>query len=252
MSKGKIIVASMMLFCVLCFAAVAVYFLLIKSNNAQPTGQQQKAAILQVAGLNNGKEDERTLAALFEKRIIARQVDLDRGVLLPASARQNVQPSCTTLSADQDPAQIRQRCSIADIYLVQNNVHEIQQIILPISGKGAKSMMHAFIALAPDGRTVKNLFYYEQNETPLLGAKVEDPQWLQQWPGKKVLNDEGQPALQVVQESAGPHDEYSVDGITGATMTSTGVEKSINYWLGDRGYGHFLQRVIRDKKLLSD
>ncbi|AUP76417.1 hypothetical protein CWS02_07300 [Enterobacter sp. EA-1] len=30
MRKGKIIVASMMLFCVLCFAAVALYFLVLK------------------------------------------------------------------------------------------------------------------------------------------------------------------------------------------------------------------------------
>jgi Na+-transporting NADH:ubiquinone oxidoreductase subunit C len=252
MSKGKIIVASMMLFLVLCFAAAAVWFLVIKSNDAQPTSQQQTAAILQVAGLSSGKEDEKTLNALFDKRVITRQVNLDSGTLLPVSSRQSVQKSCVNLAPEQDPAQIRQRCSTAEVYLVQNNHNEIQQIILPVSGKGAKSMMHAFIALETDGRTVKNLFYYEQNETPMLGAKVEDPQWLSQWPGKKILNDDARPALKVVQESAGPHDDYTVDGITGATMTSTGVEKSINFWMGERGYGHFLQRVAKDKQLLSD
>lgn len=252
MSKGKIIVASMMLFCVLCFAAVAAWFLLIKSNNAQPTSQQQVTAILQVAGLTSGKEDDATLNTLFEKRVVTRQVNLDSGALLPVSTPQDGQKSCVNLPADRDPAQVRQRCNIAEVYLVQNNQHEIQQIILPIAGKGAKSMMHAFIALETDGRTVKNLFYYEQNETPMLGAKVEDPQWLSQWPGKKLLNDDAQPALKVVQENAGPHDDYTVDGITGATMTSTGVEKSINFWMGERGYGHFLQRVVKDKQLLSD
>lgn len=242
----------MMLFCVLCFAAVAAWFLLIKSNNAQPTSQQQVAAILQVAGLTSGKEDDATLKTLFEKRVVTRQVNLDSGALLPVSTPQDGQKSCVNLPADRDPAQVRQRCSIAEVYLVQNNQHEIQQIIVPIAGKGAKSMMHAFIALETDGRTVKSLFYYEQNETPMLGAKVEDPQWLSQWPGKKLLNDDAQPALKVVQENAGPHDDYTVDGITGATMTSTGVEKSINFWMGERGYGHFLQRVAKDKQLLSD
>lgn len=252
MSKGKIIVASMMLFCVLCFAAVAAWFLLIKSNNAQPTSQQQVAAILQAAGLTSGKEDEGALNALFEQRVVVRRVNLDSGALLPVASGQEAQQSCVNLAPDQDPAQVHQRCSIADVYLVKNNHHEIQQIILPIAGKGAKSMMHAFIALETDGRTVKNLYYYEQNETPLLGARVEDPQWLSQWPGKKLLNDEAQPALKVVQERAGAHDDYTVDGITGATMTSSGVEKSINFWMGDRGYGHFLQRITIDKKLLSD
>lgn len=252
MSKGKIIVASMMLFCVLCFAAIAAWFLLIKSNDAQPTNEQQMAAIIKVAGLASGKEDERAMKALFETRVITRQVNLDSGSLLPLSTQQQAQKSCISLTGDQDPAQIRQRCNIASVYLVQNNDHEIQQVILPISGKGAKSMMHAFIALETDGRTVKNLLYYEQNETPLLGARVEDADWLRQWPGKKVLNDNAQPALKVVQESTGPHDDYTVDGITGATMTSTGVEKSIHFWLGERGYGHFLQRLAVNKQLLSD
>ena len=111
-------------------------------------------------------------------------------------------------------------------------------------------MMHAFIALETDGRTVKNLLFYEQNETPMLGAKVEDPDWLRQWPGKKVLNDNAEPALKVVQQRSGDADEYTVDGISGATMTSAGVEKSINFWLGSRGYGHFLQRLAKDKQIL--
>mgnify|MGYP004727091743 CR=1 FL=1 len=77
MSKGKIIVVSMMLFCVLCFVAVAFYFL---GNNTQPTNQQQTAAILQVAGLtNSGKDDAQAMKALFDRRIITRQVNLDSG-----------------------------------------------------------------------------------------------------------------------------------------------------------------------------
>ena len=250
MSKGKIIVVSMMLFCILCFAAVAFYFL---GNNTQPSDQQQTAAILQVAGLaSSGKSDEQAMKTLFERRVIVRQVDLDSGALLPASSRQDGQKSCVGLKADQDPAQVHQHCNIADVYLIQNNEHKIQQVIIPVSGKGAKSMMHALIALETDGRTVKNLLFYQQNETPMLGAKVEDPDWLRQWPGKKVLNDNAQPALKVVQQRSGDADEYTVDGITGATMTSTGVEKSINFWLGDRGYGHFLQRLAKNKQILSN
>ncbi len=253
MRKGKIIVAVMMLFCVVCFIAVAVYFLLIKSNNAQPSNQQQTAAILRVAGLlNTAKTSDDAMNTLYSQRIIAREVNLDSGELLPLSSRQDVQQSCVNLAPDNDPAQVRQRCGIAPVYLVQNNEHEIQQVILPVVGKGAKSMMHAFIALDTDGRTVKNLLYYEQNETPMLGAKVEDDDWLRQWPGKKVLNDNAQPALKVVQTQNETTDEYTVDGISGATMTSSGVEKSINFWMGDNGYGHFLQRLINDNKILSD
>lgn len=253
MRKGKIIVASMMLFCVLCFAAVALYFLVLKSDDGQSADQPHAAAILQVAGLvSANKPDPETIKTLFARRVIVRQVNLDSGELLPVAAHPDAQKTCVTLAADQDPAQVRQRCSIADIYFIQNNEHEIQQVILPVSGKGAKSMMHAFLALESDGRTVKNLLYYDQDETPGLGAKVDDADWLRQWPGKKVLDDRAQPALKVVQQNSGNNDNYTVDGITGATMTSVGVEKSINFWTGDRGYGHFLQRLMKDKKILSN
>ncbi|MDF1245168.1 FMN-binding protein, partial [Escherichia coli] len=46
-------------------------------------------------------------------------------------------------------------------------------------------------------------------------------------------------------------DEYTVDGISGATLTSTGVEKSINYWMGPQGYGQFLQRLASDRNNLN-
>lgn len=250
MKKGKIIVASMMLFCVICFSAGAIYFLLIKNNNAQPDDAQRIAAIIQVAGLSgSGETDARTLNELYHRRVIARQVNLASGAVMPSVSPQQAPTSCVSLPPSQDPAQIRQRCTTGDVYFIHND-KEIQQVILPIFGKGAKSMMYAFIALAPDGRTVKNLLYYQQNETPLLGARVEDPAWLRQWAGKKLLNDRTQPALKVVQSDADPHDVYTVDGISGATMTSIGVEKSVNYWMGERGYGPFLQRLAKEKPLI--
>ncbi len=35
------------------------------------------------------------------------------------------------------------------------------------------------------------------------------------------------------------------------TLTSTGVEKSINYWMGPQGYGQFLQRLASDRNNLN-
>ena len=46
-------------------------------------------------------------------------------------------------------------------------------------------------------------------------------------------------------------DHDTVDGISGATLTSTGVEKSINYWMGPQGYGQFLQRLASDRNNLN-
>lgn len=251
MRKSKIIVLSLMIICVLCFAIVAVYFLLLKDNDAIPVNQQTETAVLNVAGLlGSGQQDAQTQRALYKAHIVSRQLDLDSGELLPVG-QQSGASRCIDLPPARDPAQIRQRCAQVGIYLVRDNNQHIQQIILPVHGKGAKSMMYALVALDTDGRTVNDLIYYQQNETPLLGARVEDPQWRRQWVGKKLRDEQGKPALQVVQNQPGEHDAYTVDGISGATLTSTGVEKSINFWMGSQGYGNFLRHLQHDPTLLA-
>ncbi len=252
MRKGKIIVLVLMVFCILIFAIVAAWFLLSKDNFAVPENAETENAVLQVAGLTrNGQRDPQALKSLYQKRVTVRQVNLDSGQLLAQGANSGAQKRCVELAAARDPAQIRQRCSLGEVYVVRDNNNEIQQVIIPVYGKGAKSMMYALIALETDGRTVKDLMYYQQNETPLLGARVEDPEWRSQWPGKKIRDNNGQPALKVIQNNPGQHDDYTVDGISGATLTSTGVEKSINYWVGEQGYGKFLQRLQQNPEILN-
>lgn len=252
MRKGKIIVLILMVFCILIFAIVVTWFLLSRDNFAVPENAATENAVLQVAGLTgNEQRDPQALKSLYLKRVIVRQVNLDSGQLIAPGEKSGAQKRCVELAAARDPAQIRQRCSPGEVYLIRDNDNEIQQVILPVYGKGAKSMLYGVIALATDGRTVKDLLYYQQNETPLLGARVEDPEWRRQWPGKKIRDNNGLPALRIIQNNPGQHDEYTVDGISGATLTSTGVEKSINYWMGEQGYGKFLQQLQRNPGLLK-
>lgn len=251
MRKGKIIVLILMVFCVLFFAIVVAWFLLSKDNFAVPENAATENAVLQVAGLTgDGQRDPQALKALYLKRAIVRQVNLDSGQFVAPGESAAAQKGCGEPAAAQNPTPIRQRCPLAVVYLIRNNDNEIQQVILPFYGKGAKSMMYGLLALATDGRTVKDLLYYQQNETPLLGARVADPEWRRQWPGKKIRDNNGQPALKVVQNNPGQHDDYTVDGISGATLTSVGVEKSINYWVGEQGYGKFLQQLQQNPDIL--
>ena len=82
----------------------------------------------------------------------------------------------TTLDASQDPAGIKRRSNLAEIYLVRDAAKSIEKSCLPIYGNGLWSMMYAFVALDVDGRTVKGITYYDQGETPGLGGEVENPE----------------------------------------------------------------------------
>lgn len=249
MRKGKVIIASMMVLCVLIFLIAIAWFMLFQGEMTEPTAEEKNAAVLQAAGLLKADSlDKKSRENLYQRSIIVRSVNLDSGEW--ATDKTTAQ-GCKKLTPDHDPAQIRQRCTRADVYLVKDKYNKIQQVIIPVSGKGAKSMMHAFLSLGLDGRTVNNLYYYQQRETPFLGARVQDENWRKQWSGKKVADDKGTPALKIVQEKSDKNDAYTVDGISGATLTSTGVEKSINYWVSEQGYGPFLQRLRQDPEMLN-
>lgn len=114
-------------------------------------------------------QDKKSVETLYHRYIIQRHVNLDSGELVAGSSADTARQKCEKLAPERDPAQVRQRCTVADVFFVKDKNNEIQQVIIPVTGKGAKSMMHAFLALGLDGRTVRNLYYYQQRETPFLG-----------------------------------------------------------------------------------
>ncbi|HED3220324.1 TPA: FMN-binding protein, partial [Raoultella ornithinolytica] len=69
------------------------------------------------------------------------------------------------------------------------------------------------------------------------------PAWRKQFIGKKVLDDSGMPALKVVKGGARQGDDYAVDGLSGATLTSNGVQHSFDFWMGEQGFGPFLKQI---------
>ncbi len=137
---------------------------------------------------------------------------------------------------------IRYRAPIAAVYVVKDEAGEVDQFILPINGRGLWSTLYGFLALDAETLEVRGITFYEHAETPGLGGEVDNPKWQAQWPNTVVVNDEGEPILNVTKP--GEADENNeIDGLSGATITSNGVENMILYWMGPDGFGPFLDRV---------
>ena len=98
-----------------------------------------------------------------------------------------------------------------------------ESIIIPISGKGLWSTLFGYFALDTDFNTVKGITFYQHGETAGLGGEV-DKKWFQDnFAGKKIKDNEGNlVSIHVVKGKSGD-DMHSVDGISGATITSRGV-----------------------------
>jgi len=100
--------------------------------------------------------------------------------------------------------------------------------IFPISGKGLWSTVNGFFALESDLNTVKGITFYEHGETPGLGGEIEKTWFTAQFKGKKVFNTSGSlVSVMIAKGKAIKADDHNVDGISGATLTTKGVNDFI-------------------------
>jgi len=153
------------------------------------------------------------------------------------------------LAPERDIAQITRRAHHAVVYLVHSG-DRLDLVILPVYGRGFGSVLRGFLGLSGDTREVVGLVFHEHNETPGLGALIDDSRWLAQWRGKQVWDAMGQPALGVAAGEVAPGspgESHLVDGLTGATWTGQGVTGLLRFWLGDDGFGPYL-RNLRDRR----
>jgi len=130
----------------------------------------------------------------------------------------------------------------APVFLVRE-AGTVQQVILPIEGAGLWATMYGFLAVEADGETARGLQFYEHGETPGLGDAVDKPAWRDQWRGKKLYDNNGDPLIEVVKGPAPDDSDYQIDGLAGATLTGRGVSIFVQHWIGDDGYGPYLKSL---------
>lgn len=149
----------------------------------------------------------------------------------------------TVLATAEDIAGLGSRPDFAQIYLLRGQDGGIRLILLPVSGVGYNGPIDAILALEGDMNTVAGLAITGQAETPGLGGRIEEPAWLAQFPGTRLADPAGDLRFAVARGASG--NEYEVDGITGATRTSSAITRMIRFWLGPEGYGPLIAAIRR-------
>ncbi|EDK26800.1 Na(+)-translocating NADH-quinone reductase subunit C [Vibrionales bacterium SWAT-3] len=228
-----------------CSTIVSTAAVVLKPKQQANAVLDQQTKILEVAGVDL----EGDIPALYAENIEPRLVDFATGDFVDGDAAAYDQRKAAKdpaqsikLSAEDDIAKILRRANTGTVYLVKDGA-ETTKVIIPVHGNGLWSMMYAFVAVETDGNTVSGITYYEQGETPGLGGEVENPTWRAQFVGKKLFDENHKPAIKVVKGGAPEGTEHGVDGLSGATLTSVGVQHTFDFWLGDMGFGPFLAKV---------
>jgi len=96
---------------------------------------------------------------------------------------------------------------------------------LPFEGQGFWAPIRGVIGIASDRQTITGIFFYEQTETPGLGAEIVKPEFRGQFKGRIL----GQAAEPLNMRRPGTElGKSDVHAVTGATQTSVRLEGMIN------------------------
>ena len=101
-----------------------------------------------------------------------------------------------------------------------------QKYIIPMRGAGLWGAIWGYVALNDDKNTIYGTYFNHDSETPGLGGEITTPKFQHGFIGKHILGlDNLLKKLEIVKGDA---QDEQVAAISGATITSKGVETMIN------------------------
>jgi Na+-transporting NADH:ubiquinone oxidoreductase subunit C len=245
--------------CLVCSILVSAATVILRAR--QETNQRlEKMKNILMAGDLIPEGEEIDVEAVFREKIKPVLVELKTGEPVSPEkieANANLEPAkfdikivskdpgaSRTIPREEDLANIRQVPIYMPVYFVKSGktAADFNMLILPVYGSGLWSTIYGFLALDNDLKTVRGFTVYEHGETPGLGGEVVNPAWQDSWKGKTAF-DNGELVLRIIKQKAAPDSKYEIDGLSGATITTQGINNFIHFWLGPSGYGPFLAKL---------
>lgn len=247
LGRTLFVVITLCLVCAIFVAGSAVGLKPLQQKNAALDMQRN---VLDAAGLLTPETD---VIAVFNERVETRLVDLQTLEFVDAAdvgARSAVEYDpiavakkaglCTKLSKDVDIASIGSLENVTKLYFIKDDQGAVETVVVYIRGYGLWGTMYGLVAVAPDMNTIKGFKFYEHSETPGLGGEIQNPSWVAKWQGKEIY-DNGKVALKVTKNVTRP--AHDIDALSGATLTSNGVDHTVNFWFGEHAYGPLFDKL---------
>ena len=182
----------------------------LKSKQASNISQEKKQSILASIGI----EVDRSESDAAFGEYIKQSLTLQGGTVVSedASAAFDIDMAAAIKAGNMDRS--------VPLYVAEKEGDTYY--IIPMRGKGLWGPVWGYLALESDGNTVVGATFDHKSETPGLGAEITTPMFTDQFPRKKISEAGMFKSISVVKAGTSAGD-YAVDGISGGTITSNGV-----------------------------
>jgi len=120
-----------------------------------------------------------------------------------------------------------------------------KKYVIPMHGAGLWGPIWGYLSIENNGNTVYGSEFGHAGETPGLGAEIVNPSFRNQFNGKELIKNGEFKSIAVVKPGRTDSERDYVDGISGGTITSKGVDAMLLKSVGE--YKNFLLQLNEGK-----
>lgn len=246
-------------FCLVCSVLVSSAVVALDPFKAAAVANDRQVSILKVSGF----EVEGSVAKTFSKHIESHLIDVETGAIADSAVNNAADiegynfaslakkpDTSVKIPKDQDVAGILSRSKLMPVYFAKNDKGQVERVILPFYGQALWSTVYGYVAVSPaDGNTILGVTFYSHGETPGLGGEIDNPRWQALWVNKKLTDDNGNYLFHIIKNAQ--NKDHEIDALSGATLTSNGVDHLSAYWLGN-AYRPFLEKLSKGEIVVNE
>lgn len=228
-NKYTIAFASIMV--IIVAVVLSIVHVLLKDTQQKNADVDKMSQILRSININtNGEESERKFKELIPDMYM---IDLD-GNIIPDS---QLDAFDADMKVEMDKPLNKRRYPVYVAALDGKTLY-----IMALRGSGLWGPMWGYIAVNEDGTTIYGADFGHESETPGLGAEVAHDWFSDEFVDKQLFKDGVFKSVAIVKPGKSVSDRDYVDGISGGTITSHGIDNMLYNTL--EGYSKFLANLM--------
>ncbi len=187
--------------------------------------------------------DPNVILNMYNEKVQSKVIDYD-GNQLTTDPKGN--PYVAEKVNIQKNSKLDPKERVYPVFMFTGDGGEVEAYIFPTFGAGLWDWISSYIAFGKDLNTIKGIAFDHKSETPGLGARITEEGVQSRFVGKKIFDGVDLVSVTVVKgEGNSGLSDYQVDGLSGATMTTKGVNKMLKHYLDC--YSAFIKKIQTQK-----